>query len=62
MYLAFSSITRDSALSKMTRSDQMEEESWSVDLNFPETAFYRVIFLIHFKLNVEPIKSHLFYC
>lgn len=40
---------RESTLSKMTRSDQMEEQILTVDLNVPETAFYIAVFLVHFK-------------
>ena len=46
MYLAFSSITGESTIPRMTRSGQMEEEILIVDLNFPETAFYIVIVLV----------------
>lgn len=46
MYLAFSSITGESTVPRMTRSDQMEEEILIVDLKFPETAFYIVIVLV----------------
>lgn len=30
----------------------MEEQTLSADLHFPEAWFYRVIFLIPFKLNI----------
>lgn len=48
-YLAFPSVTRESTIPKMTRSEQMEEQILTVDLYFSETALYIVIFLLPFK-------------
>lgn len=48
-YLAFPLITGKFNIPNIARSDQMEQKILIVDLNFPETVFYMVIFYVAFK-------------